>query len=53
MFLFTVYVDNEYTAKKMAGAAKKLGYNMMWQWVKKTKGKSTPSNLVIACDFHT
>ena len=53
MFLFTVYVDNEYTAKKMEGAAKKLGYNMMWQWVKKTKDKSTPSNLVIACDFHT
>jgi hypothetical protein len=50
MYLFSIYVDNEYTAKKMATAAKKLGYEMVWQWVKKgKKGKE----LVIACDFHS
>lgn len=48
MFLFTVNVDNEYTAKKMATVAKKLGYEMLWQWVKVGKGPK----LVIACDFH-
>ena len=26
MFLFTIYVDNEYTAKKMETASKKLGF---------------------------
>lgn len=46
MLLFTIFVDNEYTAKKMATASKKLGYEMLWQWVKKGK------RLVIACDFH-
>ena len=46
MFLFTIYVDNEYTAKKMETASKKLGFYVMWQWVKKGK------KLVIACDFH-
>ena len=47
MLLFTTFVDNEYTAKKMAAASKKLGYLMLWQWVKKGK------KLSIACDFHT
>jgi len=47
MLLFTMFVDNEYTAKKMESAAKKLGTMMLWQWVKKGK------KLVIACDFHT
>ena len=47
MFLFTMFVDNEYTAKKMETAAKKLKYMMLWQWVKKGK------KLVIACDFHS
>ena len=46
MFLFTIFVDNEYTAKKMETASKKLGFYMMWQWVKKGK------KLVISCDFH-
>lgn len=46
MFLFTLFVDNEYKAKKMATASKKLGYQILWQWVK--KGKKD----VIACDFH-
>lgn len=46
MLLFTMFVDNEYTAKKMATASKNLGYQMVWQWVKKGK------KLVIACDFH-
>jgi len=50
MYLFTIFVDNEYTAKKMATAAKKLGYDMVWQWVKKDKkGKQ----LVIACDYQS
>jgi len=47
MYLFTIYVDNEYTAKKMEQASRKLGYLMMWQWVKKGK------KLVIACDYHS
>ena len=46
MFLFTIFVDNEYTAKKMESVSKKLGFYVMWQWVKKGK------KLVIACDFH-
>jgi hypothetical protein len=47
MYLFTIFVDNEYTAKKMMTAAKKLGHDMVWQWVKKDK----KGKLVIACDF--
>ena len=50
MLLFTMFVDNEYTAKKMEKAAKKLGYLMLWQWVKKDK---KGEKLVIACDYHT
>ena len=52
MLLFTMYVNDEYTAKKMAIASKKLGkkmktdIEMMWQWVKKK------NKMVIACDFH-
>lgn len=52
MLLFTMYVDNEYTAKKMTLSCKRLGnklgfpIEMVWQWVEKN-GK-----LVIACDFH-
>ena len=52
MLLFTVYVKDEYTAKQMALASKKLGkklgsnVEMVWQWVKDGK------KLVIACDFH-
>jgi hypothetical protein len=46
MFLFTIYVDNEYTAKILSKTAKKLGISCIWQWV-----KSGPE-LVIACDFH-
>ena len=38
-------VDNEYTAKKMATLAKKLKFQMEWQWVKAGK------KMVIACDF--
>jgi hypothetical protein len=41
-----MFVDNEYTAKKMETASKKLGYTMVWQWVKKG------NKLSIACDFH-
>ena len=53
MLLFTMYVTNEYTAKKMMTASKKLGkklgknVEMMWQWVKDEK------KMVIACDFHS
>ena len=50
MLLLTMFVDNEYTAKKMEKAAKKLGYLMVWQWVKKDK---KGEKLVIACDFHS
>ena len=52
MLLFTMYVNDEYTAKKMAIASNKLGkkmktdIEMMWQWVKKG------NKMVIACDFH-
>jgi hypothetical protein len=48
-----MYVNDEYTAKKMMMAskklAKKLGKNnveMKWQWVKDGK------KMVIACDFY-
>jgi len=47
-----MYVNDEYTAKKMMMASKKLGkklginIEMLWQWVK--DGKKS----VIACDFH-
>ncbi len=53
MLLFTMYVNDEYTAKKMMIASKKLGkklgsnVEMMWQWVK------DGNKMVIACDFHT
>jgi len=53
MLLFTMYVNDEYTAKKMMMASKKLGktlgtnVEMMWQWVK------DGNKMVIACDFHT
>jgi hypothetical protein len=52
MLLFTTYVNDEYTAKKMMIITKKLGkelktdIGMVWQWVKKG------NKLVIACDFH-
>ena len=44
-----MYVNDEYTAKKMKMSSKKIGKNveMMWQWVKDGK------KMVIACDFHT
>ena len=50
--LFTMYVNDEYTAKKMESACKKLGKKlenkteMKWQWVKNGE------KLVIACDFY-
>ena len=34
----------------MATASKKLGYEMVWQWVIKSKKDKNP---VIACDFHS
>jgi hypothetical protein len=52
MLLFTMYVNDEYTAKKMEAVAKKLGKKleskteMKWQWVKDGKKE------VIACDFY-
>ena len=52
MLLFTIYVNDEYTAKKMETISKRLGkklktdIEMVWQWVKKGK------KMVIACDFH-
>ena len=53
MLLFTMYVNDEYTAKKMAMASKKLGKKlwndteMKWQWAAKNGKKA-----VIACDFY-
>ena len=47
-----MYVNDEYTAKKMAMVSKKLSkklwnnVEMMWQWVK------DGNKSVIACDFH-
>jgi hypothetical protein len=52
MLLFTMYVDNEYTAKKMEASTKKLNTKlktkteMKWQWVKDGK------KMVVACDFY-
>ena len=52
MLLFTMYVNDEYTAKKMLLSSKKLGkklkknVEMVWQWVK------DGNKMVIACDFH-
>ena len=40
-------VDNEYTAKKLLRATKKLGFFMVYQWIKKKK------KLVLVCDFHS
>jgi len=51
MLLFSMYVDNIYTAKKMEIAAKKLGFEMLWQCVIKGKGKD--KKYVVACDFIT
>jgi hypothetical protein len=53
MLLFTMHVNDEYTAKKMMMASTKLretlgtNVHMMWQWVQYGK------RMVIACDFHT
>jgi hypothetical protein len=44
--MFTVYVNNEYTAKKMMAASKKLHVLMVWQWIRRK------DEMVIACDFH-
>jgi hypothetical protein len=43
-----MYVNDEYTARKMVTASNELGNNveMVWQWVKHGK------KMVIACDFH-
>jgi hypothetical protein len=52
MLLFTMYVNDDYTAKKMEMAAKKLGkklkcdIEMKWQWVKDGKKE------VVVCDFY-
>ena len=52
MLLFTMYVNDEYTAKKMESVCKKLGnklktkIGMDWQWVKNKE------KMVIACDFY-
>ena len=50
--LFTIYVNDEYTAKKMMIVSNKLGkklrtdIQMKWQWVKDGEKE------VIACDFY-
>ena len=45
MLVYSMYVDNEYTAKQLEKAAKRFGFRMMYQWVRKG------SKLVVACDF--
>lgn len=47
--LFTIYVDNEYTANKLQDAGRRLGVEVLWQWVHKGPGKG--QGMVIACDF--
>jgi hypothetical protein len=44
--MFTLYVNNEDTAKKMLVAASKLNVLMVWQWV------HCKDKMVIACDYH-
>ena len=52
MLLFTMHVNDEYTAKKMMLVSKKLGKKlksdvmMKWQWINNGK------KMVIACDFY-
>jgi hypothetical protein len=52
MLLFTMFVNDEYTAKKMEILTRRLGkklksnIEMRWQWVKDGK------KMVIACDFY-
>jgi hypothetical protein len=52
MLLFTMYVKDEYTAKKMMMVSKKLGKKlgnkteMKWQWIQ------DGDKMVIACDFY-
>ena len=47
-----MYVNDEYTAKKMMISSKKLGkklgnkVEMQWQWIK------DGNKMVIACDFY-
>lgn len=40
-----MYVDDEYTAIQLMKAAKKMGFSMNYQWVKRRH------RMVIACDF--
>lgn len=47
MYLFTIFVDNEYTAKMMLDAAEKLKFLMLYQWI------NDVDKMVIACDYHT
>jgi hypothetical protein len=52
MLLFTMIVNDEYTANKMMMTSRRLGkklgnkIDMKWQWVKDGK------KMVIACDFY-
>ena len=47
MYLFSMYVHNEYTARQLEGAAHRLGHNMKYQWVKKGL------KFIVACDFYS
>ena len=52
LLLFSMYVKDEYTAKKMESASQRLGKKlgskteMKWQWVKNGE------KMVVACDFY-
>ena len=45
--MFTLTVDNEYTADQLQRAAKKMGYTMTYQWV----WTENRTKRIVACDF--
>ena len=47
MLIFSMYVKDEYTAKQLLKAAKKLGFDMLYQEIKRGQ------KMVFACDFIT
>jgi predicted GIY-YIG superfamily endonuclease len=52
MLLFTMYVKDEYTAKKMEIAVKKLSKKMKTNTEMKWQSVRDGNKLVIACDFY-
>ena len=52
MLLFTMYVKDEYTAKKMETAVKKLSKKLKTNTEMKWQSVKDGNKLVIACDFY-